>query len=306
MKNSLLKKIKFYLFKFFLIRKIIIKRHFSLHKKRLKLIEKYASKLGINFYSPKDFYSVDINKYNSCHIWGSGSTANQTRQIIKNKKDIFNIGFNLSAILDLKFNFYFIENAQQNNQQLIDIQKQLIENILVPSKCVVLMKNIWQEKNNFELALETFNNHVRFIRDLTIPHYGNSDIIINECTKKLFEKDDNYFRQSCTTVITAIIFAYNLGFKKIVLHGVDFGGGYFYDDVSENYDKKYIPKKRWSYESEEFNKKWRRNDSHPTSGCLIPFIKNISNLLNEKGVDLYCSTHKSPLSQYLRVDPKLI
>jgi len=63
---------------------------------------------------------------------------------------------------------------------------------------------------------------------------------------------------------------------------------------------------RWSHESEKFNKKWRNNNSHPTAGCLIPFIKNISKLLTRNGVDLYCSTNKSGLSQYLNVDPKLI
>jgi len=306
MKLSIPKIIKPFLFRFFIIRKILIKRHIYLHKKRLKFIEKYASTLGIDFYSPKDFSAINPDNYNSCHIWGSGSSANLTKDIIKNKKDIFNIGFNLSAILDIKFNFYFIENAQNNNLQLINIQKQLIENILKPSKCVVVMKNIWQEKNDFNLALKTFKDHVSFVRDLTIPHHGNSDIVIDECINKLFEKDDSYFKQSCTTVITAIIFAYNLGFKKIVLHGVDFGGGYFYDDAAENYDKRYIPKMRWSYESEEFNKKWRNNNSHPTTGCLIPFIKNISKLLTRNGVDLYCSTNKSGLSQYLNVDPKLI
>ena len=168
------------------------------------------------------------------------------------------------------------------------------------------MKNIWQEKNDFHLAINTFKNHVSFVRDLTIPHHGNSDVVINECTNKLFEKDDDYFRQSCTSVVTAIIFAYNLGFKKIVLHGVDFGGGYFYDDEAENYDKKYIPKMRWSYETKNFNKKWINNSSHPTSGCLVPFITKISELMRRNGVELYCSTKKSALSQYLNVDPKLI
>ena len=306
MKLIIKTKIKKFFFKFFVTRKILIKRHISLHKKRLKFIEKYASKFGINFYSPKDFYTINPNNYKSCHIWGSGFSANLTKEIIKSKKDIFNIGINLSAILDLKFNFYFMENAQNNNLQLIDIQKRLIENLLRPAKCIVVMKNIWQEKNDFDLALNTFKDHVSFVRDLTIPHFGDTDTVIDECTKKLFEKDDNYFKQSCTSIVTAIIFAYNLGFKKIVLHGVDFGGGYFYDDVAENYDKDYIPKKRWSKQSEEYNKKWRNNSSHPTSGCLIPFIKNISKLLRRNDVDLYCSTKKSPSSQYLNVDPELL
>lgn len=301
-----LKKIKFFLFQFSLFRKILFKRHISLHKKRLRLIENYASKYGINFYSPKDFNLINPNQFSSCHIWGSGVSANLTRKMIKNKNNIFNIGFNLSAILDLKFNFYFFENAQSNNLQLIDIQKMLIKDILRPANCTVVMKNIWQKKNDFELAIRSFGDQVNFVRDLTFPHHGNSDLAIDMCAKKLLKKDNYYFRQSCTTVITAIVFAYNLGFKKIVLHGVDLGGGYFYDDHSENYNKKYIPKIRWSYESEKFNKKWRNNSSHPTSDCLVPFIKKISKLLNQNGIYLYCSTKKSGLSQYLTVDPNLI
>ena len=306
MKSTFKTTIKTLLFRFFIIRKILVKRHISLNKKKLNNIEKFASKLGINFYSPKDFYNINPKNYESCHIWGSGYSANLTKNAVKNKKNIFNIGINLSAILNLKFNFYFIENAQNNNLQLINIQKELIENILKPTNCVVVMKNIWQEKNDYKLALNTFKNHVSFVRDFTIPHFGDTDSIIHECTNKLFEKDDYYFKQSCTSIITAIIFAYNLGFKKIVLHGVDFGGGYFYDDVSENYDKKYIPIQRWSKKSLKFNKKWRNNKSHPTTGCLVPFIKNISKLLNYNGVDFYCSTKKSPLSQYLKVDPELL
>ena len=136
---------------------------------------------------------------------------------------------------------------------------------------------------------------------MTIPHHGNSDVVINECTNKLFEKDDDYFRQSCTSVVTAIIFAYNLGFKNSftwwTLEEVN--------DEAENYDKKYIPKMRWSYETKNFNK----------SGeiivlillrCLVPFITKISELMRRNGVELYCSTKKSALSQYLNVDPKLI
>ncbi len=35
--------------------------------------------------------------------------------------------------------------------------------------------------------------------------------------------------QFISTVVTGIFVAYHLGFEKIVVHGVDFGGKYFYD-----------------------------------------------------------------------------
>ena len=138
--------------------------------------------------------------------------------------------------------------------------------ILLLEKTILIFKNLWQEKNDIDLAYTTYKDKALFIRDLVIPHYNISDFTINNTIDNLLFNDEDYFRESCSSVITAIIFAKYLGFKKIVLHGIDFHGDYFFDQV--NYVKKYselIP----PHVENVYDKQWRNNkNKHPTANCL--------------------------------------
>jgi len=297
--NNFLKKIKINLCKYQIANKYITNRSIKVHIKKINKIEKYFEN-RLKFYSPKDFKDLFHNKYDSCHIWGSGGTAEITKKILESRKDYFNIGFGFSCLLNINFDFYFIENASHKNLDLLNAQNKALEKFIYKKKTILVFKNIWQEKNNMDLAYKTYKKKALFIRDLIIPHYNLSDIALNNSVEKLLLSDPLYFRGCCSTVINSILFAKFLGFKKIVLHGIDFSGGYFFD--SEIYKKNY-PELIPPNVNNIYDKKWRSdNQKHQSANCLELFIPKIKDkLIEDHNIELLSSSKKSGSSKYLKV-----
>lgn len=296
--GKIFKKIKIELCRFNLANKLITNRSIKIHKKKFNKIEQSFRK-KIKFYSPSDFKYLFNDKYDSCHIWGSGSTADNTKNYIKDREDFFHIGFGFSCLLDIKFNIYFIENASKKNLDLLKAQNKALDRFIDKEKTILIFKNLWQEKNDIDLAYTTYKDKAFFIRDLVIPHYNISDFTINNTIDNLLFNDEDYFRESCSSVITAIIFAKYLGFKKIVLHGIDFHGDYFFDQV--NYVKKYselIP----PHVENVYDKQWRNNkNKHPTANCLELILPKLENkLINNYNINLFTASKLSGSSKYLK------
>lgn len=274
--SNISKKIKIELCKFNLTNKLITDRSIEIHKKKIYQIENFYNE-KLKFYSPRDFKYLYSKQYDSCHIWGSGSTADITKNFIKHERSFFHIGFGFSCLLDIDFNFYFIENSSKKNLDFLKVQNNALAKFIDTKKTILAFKNLWQEKNDMDLAYETYKNKTLFIRDLIIPHYNMSDFAINNTIDKLLHDDPNYFRESCSSIITSIIFAKFLGFKKIVLHGVDFYGDYFFDKGA--YIKKYsefIP----PHVKNIYDKKWRNSQNkHPTANCLEVMLPKLRDKL---------------------------
>ena len=170
---------------------------------------------------------------------------------------------------------------------------------MIKKKTIIIFKNLWQEKNDIDLAYKTYKDNAFFIRDLVIPHYNISNFTINNTIDNLLFNDKHYFRESCSSVITAIIFAKYLGFKKIVLHGIDFHGDYFFDQI--NYAKKYsglIP----PHVKNVYDKHWRNNkNKHPTANCLELILPKLENkLINNYNIKLFTASKLSGSSKYLK------
>ena len=295
--REILKKIKIWSCKLNLVNKLITDRSIRIHKKKLHQIEKFYDG-RLKFYSPLDFKNLYKDQYDSCHIWGSGSTANSTKSFIKGRKDFFHIGFGFSCLLNIDFDFYFIENASKQNQNLLNAQNKALDKFINNKKTILVFKNLWQAKNDSDLAYETYKDKALFIRDLIIPHYNMSDTPLNNTINKLLDNDPHYFRGSCSTVITSILFAKFLGFKKIVLHGIDFYGDYFFDN--NFYIKKY-PELIPPHAKNVYDKKWRnKQKKHPTANCLelmIPKIKD--KLIDNHNIQLFTSSKLSGSNKYL-------
>ena len=274
--SNISKRIKIELCKFNLTNKLITDRSIEIHKKKIYQIENFYNE-KLKFFSPLDFKYLYSNQYDSCHIWGSGSTADITKNFVKYEKNFFHIGFGFSCLLDIDFNFYFIENASKKNLDFLKVQNNALNKFIDNKKTILAFKNLWQEKNDMDLAYETYKDKALFIRDLIIPHYNASDFAINNTINKLLYDDPNYFRESCSSIITSIIFAKFLGFKKIVLHGVDFYGDYFFD--KESYIKEYsefIP----PHVKNVYDKKWRNSQNkHPTANCLEVILPKLRDKL---------------------------
>ena len=295
--RSYLKKLKFELCKFKLANKIITDRSIEIHKEKIDKIEKSFSK-KLKFYSPIDFKHLYKKHYNSCHIWGSGYSADFTKNFIKDRDEFFHIGFGFSCLLEIKYNFYLIENASNKNWKLIQSQNKALKKFLDMNKTVLVFKNLWQKKNDTNVAYENYKNNAFFIRDLIIPHYNMSDFAINNTVDKLLINDPNYFREACSSVVTSIIFAKFLGFKEIVLHGIDLSSNYFFDKTyyKENHSDCIPPHIKNIYD-----KDWRSNkNKHPTANCLEVLLPKLRDKLKiDYNIDLLSASKKSGSSKYL-------
>ncbi|MAD56963.1 MAG: hypothetical protein CMK44_00130 [Porticoccus sp.] len=295
--SNFFKKIKFELCKFKLPNKIITDRSIKIHKKKIEKIEKNFSK-KLRFYSPKDFKDLYKKHYKSCHIWGSGGSADFTKNYIKNRDDFFHIGFGFSCLLEIEYNFYLIENASNKNLKLIESQNKALSKFINKNKTTLVFKNLWQKKNDPNVAYENYKEDAFFIRDLIVPHYNMSDFAINNTIDKLLINDPNYFREACSSVITSIIFAKFLGFKEIVLHGIDLTGNYFFDKAyyKENSTDCIPP-----HVENIYDKDWRSNkDKHPTANCLEVMLPKLRDKLKlDYNINLLSASKKSGSSKYL-------
>lgn len=292
-----IKKIKVKLCRFNLFNKLITIRSINIHKKKISAIEKKL-KSKVRFYSPIDFWEIPDKKYDTCHIWGSGSSADLSKNLVKNKSNFFHIGFGFACLLNLNFKYYFIENASKNLIDTMTSQNKAIDYFLKKTKTKILFKNLWQDKNDIDFAIDHYSEKVFFIRDIIVPHYINSSKVLDYTIEKLFIHDPIYFRGACSTIINSIIFAKFLGFKKIVLHGVDFYGNYFFDEPK--YQKKF-PDMIPPYKKNIYNKKWRKqNSKHPSGDCLELILPKLKVFLkNQFDIELLSSIKDSGSSKYL-------
>ena len=143
--NKISKKIKIKLCNFKLTNKLITDRSIKLHKGKLDKIEKFYER-KLKFYSPLNFKYLFKEKYDSCHIWGSGSTSDITKKFIKDREDFFHIGFGFSCLLNINFDFYFIENASHKNVNLLTAQNKALEKFISKKKTILVFKNLWQRE----------------------------------------------------------------------------------------------------------------------------------------------------------------
>ena len=184
-------------------------------------------------------------------------------------------------------------------------QKKGLSRFVDLKNCPLVLKNLTQEKNDISYALNKYKDIAYFGKDLPISHYLNNLRTFNYSAELLLKEDGDYFRQACSTVVTSIIFAKYLGFKKIVLHGVDFFGGYFFDQSEYKNLSEFHPpyfEKNIVKGEDIYNKEWRdEKGHHPTSSCLYKFIPILKNKLKIENIKLYCAVKESPLSKILEV-----
>lgn len=301
MQNKFSNKLKINLCRIPFANKLITERSLKIAKKNIDEIEIYLRKKNINMVGPQNFNYISSKNYSHCNIWGSGLSSAISKHNKKLKNNAFNIGIGFSYLLNIDFNFYFIENAQKSQSELVNRQKKGIERFIDLKNCPILFKNIWEAKNDVNFAVESYKNIALFARDFNISHYLNKKFIYENSLKILLNHDQKYFKQSCSSVITAIIFARYLGFKKIVLHGIDFYGGYFFDNPDYESLKEFTPP-YFDDQQEIYNKKWRdQKKNHPTNNCLKSFLPLLRDSLKNEEIDLLSSIKESRSASILDI-----
>jgi hypothetical protein len=279
---------------------------YSLKKQKRLLREKISgSKIRQNLITRKQVVEEirlrrNYKKSDICHVIGSGWSLNQS--IKKIDANDFVIGFNYAAIADLGFDAYFFEFGGRSVREISENHLALARERLSDKTDLIYFKNIAEDKNDIDFILEAWISAARPVLDYqyVVLRKRNLSHILESC---LNDRSD-YLPQLCSTVMTAVFLAYQAGFKKIVIHGLDFGGQYFYQCMDRKTDPKFLPPTK---PVSSFYGKTSKTDMHPTALSAIgtqDIVPILNGLLEDKGVALMCGHEDSPSSRYLPVYQK--
>jgi len=269
-----------------------------LRKKRLSVVEykdllKHAGLVGIR-----------KNKFGICHIIGSGSSLNNSKKIIG--KNDFVIGNNFAALCELDYDLYFVEFGGRQIHEISKSHIDIVKKKVLNKTSAVYFKNLWEDKNDVEYIAKNWANYVSYIKDYIVPCLSYERL--EQVLRFSLNEKNKWLPQYTSTVITAVYVAYNLGYKHIVLHGVDFGGNYFYDADGFEGDSSLLPdKNKLDYNSSKsYRDSANKNNvyTHPTAKGSIgmkSILPILFKILEEKNVTLYSSTSCSKSSEYLPV-----
>jgi hypothetical protein len=230
----------------------------------------------------------------TCHIICSGPSLNVSAiSLLNDYRPKFTIGFNYACYANLTFDLYFFEFCGFNClDQTIDLYSAFKGSRHRIKR--LIFKNLLMKRNSANLLRRFYGDRIQILMDL---NYSITQISnLSPLLESLFVYDHLFLRQYKSTAVSLIVLAYHAGFKSIVLHGLDFGGGYFFNtnsptDLSgdQNPDISFLEKEFFF---------------HPTAvgpfslQVILPLIKNY---LSYHGVTLLSATSHSPSSKILPV-----
>jgi len=208
------------------------------------------------------------------------------------------MGFNFAALCGIHFDMYFTEFGDPNTQEVAMKQRNLMDDYLLPGCNHIYFKNLNNQKNDLLFANQFYGQRIKFVRDIILP--CAFPVGMDGVMEKLLSDEDSFFFQYGSSVLTLVGVARRLGFKEIVIHGVDFGGPYFFDSEAYRGKSKYRPDKVTGYD----HARNAKEDPHPTNfpGLgLKEAIAALRRVSSRFGVSLYSATYASPLSNLLPV-----
>ena len=263
----------------------------------------FLSRQGANFENHSEILRKVAARRNTreqkiCHIIGSGWSLNSSHGSIDD--DALIMGCNFSALLPLHYDFYFVEFGGWDVAEIAKRHLALVSELVQTNTDLVYFKNIWEEKNDIDFMSQHWANSVVFTKDFVVPCLAPE--FLEQSLRYCLKESTEFVPQYCSTALTLIFIAFQSGFRNIVLHGIDFGGKYFFEDDDFDGDLTHAPPQE--ERSEYYSATKSSDQAHPTSHDdvgLEACIPVINKLLKERGATLFCATNKSPLSKYLPV-----
>lgn len=240
-------------------------------------------------------FVVPVNKFDGgmeCHILASGWSLNHSYVKIDRSKS-FVIGFNFSFLKCKDPDLHFVENSSIKNLRFFTNTVQLywgLKRFNVFSSSKVVFKNLSELKNSMPLVGMLYSDKAFFIKDRHFRIFGGKAIsptITRMCS------DDKVLPQAISSVVGLILLAKTMGFKKIIVHGLDFYGPHFYGaDVSEIiFNGGLIPQ---PLNSDEIESDLHKTAVGENGVGVISIIKVIKEELKIYNVDVFAASEVSP------------
>lgn len=249
----------------------IINLFYKLYSFRQKIIHS----IKLESYERFDAKEIDASK-DYCFIFGSGASVNRLESNnFDFIKENFSIGINQWFFHDFVTDLYFFEAGHNNDnnrqvEKVLDVVNDRREE-LSGSKIILPFESLWiidrlrDIDNSSKLDYSYYSVLPFLFKDLSLLS-GSIDFLRNSIFK--YELKDLIFG-SGSSVLRAVILAEWLGYKNIVLMGIDLGGEYFYEENSE-----YL--KKWKIDSFSSN---QENIEHLTESDMKTF--KLSEILEE-------------------------
>jgi hypothetical protein len=279
-----------------MLKRVVLGLFLSARRVRNKIAKK---RFKIKLTSVKEFlYNTNQPKHNNkiCHIIASGSSVLTTTHIIDSSDYV--IGFGFSWLLPIKYDLYLIESASRDyigadSLNLLDNPKEI--NIASLKLCelrksefpstILCLKNILSDLvNKSEISAGSHKYIDMCLDEMSViglggmytknQHYWNEEILTG---------DYSYFLQSETTATTAISIAYKMGFKKIIIHGLDGKGVHFFKS------KEYVPEEKVKEIANLLIKLISSSDDESSREAGLSLVKTMGSfkaILKEKGCNL--------------------
>jgi len=283
----------FLIFNFLTYLKTIYIYRFILRKNIRKKIIKKKKLLEILLQKKKG------KKSGICHIIGSGNSIIHSRHKINITND-FIMGCNLAALMDLKFDFYSVEFASINKEYEPKYTvRNIVKRKLIKENTVIIFKNLSSNKLDLNF-LNSFVGITNFILDYSWRCFNKMQLKYY-IHNYLLKKNKEIFYQYNSTLILLISIAYELNFKKIVIHGLDFGGKYFFSNQKSIYKNKHLIHKNELSVYENININKKGNYQKHKALNMQRMFKLISDSLIQNKVTLYSGTKNSASSKFLKI-----
>lgn len=250
---------------------------------------------GLRVLRPREFVSAVTRHSDVCHIVGSGWSLNRSIGAIAAEDFVF--GFNLAALADLHFDVYLSELHSRDNDARSELSA-LLE-LLFKQRLGHRMQRL--HFHSFQRGFidpsflrESYGDAIPVLADFQLSsRYADiSPPMRDVIAERLLKDDPDAFAVVATTAITAISSAFRLGFRHIVVHGLDGGGPHFFAEPGFRLDAPFD-------QVLKFYPKADANTSYYPGERGLLLLPALRAALAKRGVSLWSASPESPSARYL-------
>lgn len=241
-------------------------------------------------------------KSDTIFILGSGSSINEYSS--KQWEDISNndsLGFNFWILHDFVPTFYMFELPGDEDAKEFYLEKVRVKSLEYGSTLIFLKEGNKGKKGVMNLPAE-LRSKVRTLFNPTLPiiKAKHIDFALQVMLKflSIFKKTEMLIVfNKRASLFSAIIFSYLVGYKKIVLCGIDLNNSnYFYDSNATNFQNN-LKQPKESINPENKHKTDDTKYGEVTISKLVERIDKV--ILKPNNISLYIGTTNSALSSLL-------